>query len=196
MTTQTPNAMNVISGKAKATGAVFRAPLGTAAPTDALTPLGEAFAGLGYVGNDGLVEMIDRSTEKITAWGGDTVKIVMTEHSVRYKCTLIETGNQDVLKAVFGQTNVTSKPASKTEATLHKILVNSKELEQGSWDFEMADGEKTVRIFVPVGSIVSIGDISYVDDDVIGYEVEIEALPDSTGNKAYKFIDLGDKKSS
>lgn len=54
-------------GKPKATGAVFIAPAGTGLPTDATTPLTEAFKNLGYVSEDGLVESIETDTTDITA---------------------------------------------------------------------------------------------------------------------------------
>ena len=194
--TDAPSTANVISGKPKVTGGVFRGPLDVTAPNDAQDTLDSKFTGLGYVSSDGLTETIDSSTSKITAWGGDTIKVVQTEHSVTYKLTLVETGNPDVLKAVFGDSNVNTTGASTTKGTLHKVLVNSKVRDAAAWCFEMADGDKVVRIFVPNGQITSVGDITYSDEDLIGYEIEIEALPDSTGNKAYKFIDLGDKTAA
>ena len=45
-------AKNVTTGKPKTGGAVFRAPLGTALPTDAKTALDEAFKNLGYCSED------------------------------------------------------------------------------------------------------------------------------------------------
>lgn len=192
MAATAPSVANVVSGKPLASGGVFRGPLATKVPSDATTALDSNMVGLGYVSSDGLTETIDKSTSKITAWGGDTVMVVQTEHSVTYKLTLIETGNPNVLKAVYGETNVTTTPATTSKGTLHKVLVNSKTTEAAAWDFEMADAGKTIRIFVPNGQVTSIGDVTYSDEDLVGYEVEIEALPDTAGNKAYKFIDLGD----
>lgn len=191
MAATAPSTANVISGKPKASGGVFRGPLSTTVPADATTALDTKMAGLGYVSSDGLTETIDKSTSKITAWGGDTVKVVQTEHSVTYKLTLIETGNPNVLKAVYGESNVTTVQATSSKGTLHKVLVNSKTTEAAAWDFEMADAGKTIRIFVPNGQVTSVGDVTYSDEELVGYEIEIEALPDAAGNKAYKFIDLG-----
>ena len=44
-----PNVDNVSTGKPKITGAVYRAPLGTALPTDATTALSGAFVDMGYI---------------------------------------------------------------------------------------------------------------------------------------------------
>ena len=47
-------ATNVSVGKPGASGAIYRAPLGSTAPTDAETALDAAFVMLGYVSEDGL----------------------------------------------------------------------------------------------------------------------------------------------
>lgn len=46
---------NVTAAKPRTGGAIYRAPLGTAIPTDATTALAEAFKALGYLSEDGLV---------------------------------------------------------------------------------------------------------------------------------------------
>src|SRR5687768_14335414 len=102
---------NVLAGKPLATGGVLVGPVGTAAPTDATTSLNAAFKAAGYVGEDGLTEATDRSTEKIKAWGGDTVKVIQTDFAVTYTFTFLETLNSDVLKTVYGDANVTTTPA-------------------------------------------------------------------------------------
>ena len=46
----------VTAGKPKVGGALFRAPAGTALPTDAVTALAEAYKCLGYVSEDGVFQ--------------------------------------------------------------------------------------------------------------------------------------------
>ncbi|WP_051432618.1 hypothetical protein [Promicromonospora kroppenstedtii] len=110
------NSANIVAGKPLATGGVRIGPLGATAPTDATTALDAAFVSAGYVGEDGLTETTDRSTEKVKAWGGDIVKVLQTDFSVSYSFTFLETLNTDVLKAVYGDDNVTVTAATPSPA--------------------------------------------------------------------------------
>jgi len=177
-------AANVMAGVPLATGGVLIGDLTAAAPTTAVGAL-TGFNAAGYIGEDGVTEANERSTDRIRAWGGDTVKVVQTEHNVTYKFTFLETLNAEVLKAVYGEDNVT------TTGSLHEVQVNSATLPHKSYVFEVKDGDAKIRIYVPDGQITEVGDITYSDSEVIGYEVTVEAYADSEGNKAYKFLDSG-----
>lgn len=187
-----PNSNNVLTGKPLATGGVLAAPLGTAAPTNVTTALNAAFKPLGYVGEDGLTESAERSTDKVKAWGGDIVKVVQTDFAVTYSFTLIETLNSDVLKTVYGEDNVTTTAATSSTGTLHAVRVNSDTLTRQAFVFEVKDGDARIRIYVPNGQVTEVGEITYSDEDVVAYEVTVEAFRDSSINgQAMKYIDDG-----
>ena len=175
---------NVSAGKPALNGAVYRAASGTTAPTDATTALSADFKCLGYCGEDGLVNSNSPSTTDIKAWGGDTVLTIQEEKTDTFQVTLLEVLNADVLKAVYGSTNV-----SGTLSTGVTITANAKEAEEGVWAVDMLLNSNTVkRIVIPKGKITEIGDITYSDSDPIGYEVTITALPDESGNTHYEYI--------
>lgn len=183
---------NIIAGKPLATGGVLIGPVGTTAPTDATTALDAAFIATGYIGEDGLTETADRSTDKIKAWGGDVVKVVQTDFSATYQFTFLETLNADVLKAVYGDSNVTTTPGGPAAGTLHAVKVNSDTLPRKAFVFEVKDGDARIRIHVPDGQVTEVGEIVYSDSDVIGYQVTVEAFRDATlGANAMKYIDDG-----
>jgi hypothetical protein len=183
---------NVLAGTPLVSGGILVGALTDAAPTDAATALAAGFKATGYIGEDGLTETVDRSTDKIRAWGGDTVKVVQSDFSVTYQFTFLETLNTDVLKAVYGDDNVTVTAATATAGTLRTVLINGDKLPQKSYVFEVKDDDARIRIYVPKGQVIEVGDVTYNDTDVIGYQVTIEAFKDATLNaNSIKFIDDG-----
>lgn len=183
---------NVVAGKPLATGGVLIAPLGTALPTTAIAAPNVSFVAAGYIGEDGLTETVDRSTDKIRAWGGDTVKVTQSEFSVSYQFTFLESVKADVLKAVYGDANVTTTPATSTVGTLNTVKIKSEPLPHKAFIFEVKDGSARIRIVVPDGQITELGEVTYSDSEVVGYQVTVEAFYNTAADaNAIKYTDDG-----
>lgn len=174
-----------------ATGGVLSAPIGTTGPTSAIDELIE-FIKTGFVGEDGVTKTIDASDEKIRAWGGDTVKIVRTEHSVSYTFTFLESANAAVLKLIHGEENVIVTPASTTAGGQVEVRERGELIEPMAFVFDMKDGKARIREYVPNGQLSHTGDVQFVHSAVISYSITIEAFPDEDGVKAYSFMDDGE----
>ncbi len=187
------SASNVISGTPLASGGILVAPAGTKVPAGISDAPAAAFVVAGYIGEEGIVEGGERSTEKIKAWGGDTVKVVQTEHSLTYAFTFIETMNTSVLQSVYGPSNVSKKAATASTGTIHEVAITGDALPRQAYVFEVKDGNSRIRIVVPEGQITQVGEVTYSDSTLVGYAVTVECFPDAQGVKARKYLDNGIK---
>ena len=176
-----------------ATGGILSAPLSTTRPTDAVTALPAGFVKKGYVGEDGVKKTVDKTDEKIRAWGGSTVKIVRQQHSVSYSWTFLESGNAEVLKAIYGADNVIITPATVDHGAQIEIRETGQMLPRESWLLEMKDGDTAIREYIPDGQLAVSGDVQFVHSNVIQYTVTLEAFPDANGVKSYSWMDDGQK---
>lgn len=178
------NAENVSTAKPKVGGAIYSAPLGTTLPTDAVSKLAETFKSLGYISEDGMTNTNTPSTENIKAWGGAVVANVQNEKEDSFQFTLIEATNIDVLKEVYGDDNVTGT----LDAGI-VITANAQELVEHVLIVDMIlKGGILKRIVIPQAKVSEVGDISYGDEDAIGYETTVQAIPDSKENTHYEYI--------
>lgn len=174
---------NVTAGKPAAGGAIYRAPLGTTLPTDATTALDAAFVSLGFCSDDGLTNSNSPETDNVKAWGGKNVLALQTDKPDTFQFKLIEVLNPNVLKAIYGDDNVTG-----TLSTGITVKANADEPEEACWVVEMVmrDGAVTRKV-LPDAKVTELGDIVYKDDEVTGYEVTLLAMPDATGQTHYEY---------
>jgi hypothetical protein len=171
MTLAAPNVRIAITGE------VYRAPFGTAAPTDSTTSLNAAYKGLGYLSEDGVSESWDDTVEEITAWQGATVvRAATTKSSGQLGFTMIETKGLVLETFHRGSTMAEVTPGN------FKLEVKPIVATPLSWVFHVIDGAKLIRMHLGNAEVVERGEVTYANGDAIGYPVVVKAYPDSLGN--------------
>lgn len=184
MATTPNNSAHVTVGKPKVGGAIFWAPLGTELPTDAATALNAAFANLGYISEDGVVNSNSPESDDIKAWGGSTVLTTQTGKTDTFQFTLIEALSVAPLRLVYGVANVTGDLSTGIT-----IKANDTQQDSGCLVIDMImRGGVLKRIVLPSAAVSEVGDISYTDSDAVGYQTTLTASPDTTGNTHYEYI--------
>ena len=149
-------------------------------PTDAATAL-TGFVEGGYISEDGVTKTVDASDENIIAWGGDTVRVVRTEHNLSYSFTFLESLNGDVLKLIYGDENVDIDAATGAI----EIRESSKLQPRMGFVIETVDGGRRRREFIPNAQLAVSGDVTFTHSDVVRYECTLTAFPDPD-NPEYK----------
>lgn len=186
------NSKNVFTGAPDqlTTGAILRAPLGTALPTTVDGTLDPAFKDGGYIGTDGLKLTPTTTTESIKDWNGSTIRDVLSEFAASLAWTYLELSTE-ALKAYFGDTNVTTTAATLTAGTKQSIKLNAVDLPTMSWAFKIKDGVRKVLIVVPQGKVTERGEITFTKTSAVALPVVMSTYPDANGNNVYIYTDDG-----
>lgn len=163
-------APDVVSG-----GGLTVGPVATSSkqfPTDVdATPESLGHTSVGYISEDGVTKSVDRSTDKIKDWNGDTVLIVQSDHSVTLSLTFMEAANADVLKMIYGENNV------KDDGDTITLIENADELEHRSIAFYIKGGnDSKILVYAPDVQVTEVGEVNYVRSDVIRYQVTMECF--------------------
>ena len=159
-------------------GAVYVAPIATAAPTDSSTALDAAFLDLGYVSADGISESIERDTTQIRGWqNGALLREVTSSGSYSISLTFLET-NLNVLELYYGSTITAGALNGDPASTGGKK----------SFVIDVIDGSDIERIYIHLGEIVSIGERVLASGEAVGYNVTITAYADADNVTFKKFF--------
>lgn len=187
------NGSRVAAAKPKVGGGLYRAPLGTALPTDASTPLPAAFVCLGPISEDGIQPSRDTSIEKVKEWDGSTLASLLSDESRTFESLLYGVHDADVLNFVFGEDNVTTTPATSTTGTVIATADKGGQLDSSVLVFEMVYKGVKQRKVLPVAEASVTGEEPYVPGGLRGYTLEFEATKDDAGAFAYEYAELDDK---
>lgn len=179
-----PNSTNVSAGKPAVAGAIYVETASTSTLPNAADTQITGFTELGFVSEDGLTNANTFDSNDIKEWGGATVLSIENNFADKFTFTLIESLNVDVLKEVFGSGNVTG-----TLSTGMTVSVKPGQHSSKKWiiDMVMRNGALK-RICIPAGAISELAEISYTNDEAVGYQITLTCTPDASGNTHYEYI--------
>lgn len=182
---------NITAGRPMASGGILAAPLGSTLPTDASTALDAAYVALGLVGEEGLAPSGERSSENTKDWAGDIVAALQSEHTSSFEITLLEVFNEEALKAVFGDGNVTVTAATPSSGKLFSIKETGEPLGHKSFAFDMKYLDKRMRIVLPDAQITAVEEAPFVNAALNSFKITIMAYKDTNNTKVYRYYDDG-----
>lgn len=170
---------NVSYGKFLSGGYFFLAPAGTALPTDNTTTLNAAFLNMGFLGDDGVNFSDSSSTETAYDANGDSIATSQGEIEKTFTVTFREI-KKDSLAVLYGSANVTDADG---KLTVHDKGPNDATY-VGVFEIRLKDGRKWRRV-VPQCQPGELGDQTIVYNELVGRELTMAALLDSTSGSYY-----------
>ncbi|MEV0608129.1 hypothetical protein AB0I61_17360 [Polymorphospora rubra] len=155
---------------------VWVGPVGTTAPTSPITAPGVGWVELGWLGEDGITETREVSSDPKRAWqGGVTVRTVRANDSRRFTVIALETN-----ATVAGLVRPGSVPTTAAGIT-HTPVRAFTGSDNRAWIIDTRDGAVDTRKVIARGEVVEVGDVAYQGSEITAYELTIECYPDSNG---------------
>ncbi|RNL44733.1 phage tail protein [Paraeggerthella hongkongensis] len=175
---------NVSAGKGVAGGYMFRAPLGTAKPTDFSTALNAAFKCCGFVSEDGVSFASESDVEELRDMNGDVMDASKTSNSEKFTTVLAEMKamTQEIM---YGEKNVTDAGGMIT------VHINGSETDRYVYVFELLlkNGRKWRRI-VHEANVTELSDLKVASGELVGREATFTSYKDAeTGDYYTDFIE-------
>lgn len=151
-------------------GAVYAAPVGTAAPTDATTALPAAWKALGYLHEDGVeFNPSQTSTNSINAWqNAAEVRKTITDVKNGLKFKMLEI-KADTLALYFG------RPIAVGD---DNYRFGGSGLSRVAIVVDMIDGTEDWRIYAPQSEVTERGAFVFKNSEPVGLEVTLSCYPD------------------
>lgn len=190
------NVTQVIAPSPRVTGSVLYAPTGTALPTTSYATLNSTFEDLGYTDENGLKQKEDRPQQEIFVWGGDLIASLQQHYSRTMTFKSLQFLDSNVLAAGYGNSNITVAPPTSSQGTEIAAAMNAKRLDVLSWVFDgyyltAAGVNALVRIVIPIGQIVQVGEVDLTNKALTALELTVKAFPDANGNHGYLYVNNG-----
>ena len=189
------NVLELLAPSPRTSGSILWGPIGCVLPTTSYADLdGTAVTGLtdlGFADDNGLKQRETRSTTDVFVWGGDLAGTLQTQYDRTMTFRLMQFRNVEVLKAAYGLQNVSVVPANTTHGKEIAVKFNPRLLDTRSWVFDGFYAENLVRIVIPIGRIVTVGEVDMTHKTYMTIECTLKAFPDSNKNHGYLYVNDG-----
>jgi hypothetical protein len=169
----------------------MHAPLGTALPVGTDQVINSAFTDLGYCDENGIKAREERRNTDQFAWGGDLVGNIQQSYARTYTIRFLQFLNPAVLATAYGTANVTTTPATSYHGTFVAAQLNSLLLDTLAWVFQGFYKSALICKVVPIGRVVSVGDVDMTHRAFTMVEATLKAFPDTNNNHEYLYVDDG-----
>ncbi len=174
--------LNAAEVRVAGTGALYKAPLGTAEPATSIVALAADYENLGYMSSDGLGMSFEDSVNNTFAWqNAALVRTSRTETLTKLTFTPIQTRGS-VLEAFHSGSQIT-EPIS--ESGEYRMPIAPAIADPSTWVFDAIDGGIHMRYWIPNGEVTERGELMHVNGEPIGYPMTMTFYPDSSGFLAY-----------
>lgn len=182
-------ALDATEARIGVTGNFFRAPIGTALPTDTGTALAAAYVELGYT-ETGPTMSVDTEKETFTPWQSQSpVREQVTAQTITSSFMLWQR-NADTLKLAWGGgTVVASAVAGSTDRIFRPPALAT--VNEGVFVMEVRDGAIIDRYVIERASASLNGDVAFAKDAITSYEIELTFLQPVSGS-AWQLISNDD----
>lgn len=162
-------------GTGKASGYFYHATKGTALPESPLAELTEAWKEVGYVAEDGITWATGRSSEPLKDWANKIRRQLQSEPTGTVAVPIIST-TAEVLKTIFGASNVVESAASTTHGKLVSVEVAEGVVsDEEAFLFIMKDGDDAMMLGTTSGFITALEDIVFAPGSPITWNATVSA---------------------
>ncbi len=170
--------LNATQVRISITGGIWKAPTGTAVPSDGdpFAALNDAFTNLGYISDDGVTESFDDSSDDVIAWqNAVTVRSSTTQSTVSLEFMAIET--KGFVLATFHRGSTITNVADG----IWKLPVVPVVSDRAIWVLDAIDGTVYERSVIGAGEVVERGEVENLSGGAKGYPMTLRCYPDANG---------------
>lgn len=194
------NVLQLIAPSPRTTGSVLWAPLAATLPTTSYAtlqagtgtgPTATGLTDLGFLDENGLKQKENRKTTDMFAWGGNIVGTLQDTYDRTMTYKLLQFNNQNVAAAGYGISNVSYTAATTSNGNEIAIQMNAKLLDTRSWVFDGIYNAALARVVIPIGRVITLGEVDMTNKAYMTTECTLKAYPDSNNNHGYMYLNDG-----